>query len=77
MLSLCTVSVARQRRRVMGITIKRATIRSCMPNVTKNSVIFFFAVDDSFPGSFHRILEVAKRRMAMRASSWQGAHTWA
>ena len=40
-LSLCTVSVARQRRRVMGITMKRATIKSCMHYVTKNSMIFF------------------------------------
>ena len=25
----------------MGITMKRATIKSCMPYVTKNSMIFF------------------------------------
>ena len=44
--AVCSVSVARQRRRVMGITMKRATIKSCMHYVTKNSMIFFFAGDD-------------------------------
>ena len=38
--------MARQRRTVMGITMKRAAIMSCMPYVTKNSMIFFFAGDD-------------------------------
>ena len=77
-LSLCTVSVARQRRRVRGITRNSATIKSCMPYVTKNSLIFFFAGDDLgavFLGASTELSEVTERRMATRASSWKGAHT--
>ena len=74
----CTVSVARQRRRVMGITMKRATIKSCMPYQELHDLLLCRGrLGNSFPGSFHQILKVTKRRMAMRASSWQGAHTWA
>ena len=44
--AVCSVSVARQRRRVMGITMKRTNIKSCIPYVTQNSMTFSFAGDD-------------------------------
>ena len=62
----------------MGITMKRATIKSCMPYQELHDLLLCRGrLGNSFPGSFHQILKVTKRMMAMRASSWQGAHTWA
>ena len=62
----------------MGITMKRATIKSCMPYQELHDLLLCRGrLGNSFPGSLHRILKVTKRRMAIRASSWQGAHTWA
>ena len=61
------MSVARQRRRVRGITRKSATTKSCMPYVTKNSLIFFFEGDDMgevFRGASTELSEVTERRMA-------------
>ena len=50
-----------------GITRKSATTKSCMPYVTKNSLIFFFEGDDMgevFLGASTELSEVIERRMA-------------